>query len=124
MLNSVEATLKLQALLLSHTFEVLVALTQYPTVAHALARADVHGCTHEVVNDHLAQSHQESQKLLSSQKLLATSMFDMFCNCYQKHVRAARATLLVVFKNIKSHRFISLKRYFHRIMHLLVLYKQ
>ena len=53
LLNSVEATLKLQALLLSHIFEVVVALTQYPTVAHALARADVRSCAHEVVDDHL-----------------------------------------------------------------------
>ena len=79
LLNSVEATLKLQALLLSHAFEVVVALTQYPTVAHALARADVHGCTHEVVNDHLAQSHQESQKLLSSQKLFCWQQAGLTC---------------------------------------------
>ena len=59
MLNSVEATLKLQALLLSHTFEVVVALTQYPTVAQALARADVRSCTHEVVDYHHASGVAE-----------------------------------------------------------------
>ena len=59
LLNSVEATLKLQALLLSHIFEVVVALTQYPTVAHALARADVRSCAHEVVADHLASGVAE-----------------------------------------------------------------
>ena len=84
LLNSVEATLKLQALLLSHAFEVVVALTQYPTVAHALARADVHGCTHEVVNDHLAVAPGVAEVVVVTEVvLLATSRFDMFFNALQ-----------------------------------------